>query len=144
MVDTIAITATGKPTVTDGYKGSSHRLRRRSVRPSPEGERPHLMVAPLGFVRLSGSGWDWTSYPGFFSCATAASAAWKPILLWVPSQNGLVTDAPHRHSANRGPRALVSTLLPFTSTSSTSPSTRYGPFGRMLILTAIPIPPHRI
>ena len=67
----------------------------------------------------------------------AASAAWKPILLWVPSQNGLVTDAPHRHSANLGPRPLVSILLPSTSTNSTSPSTRYGPLGRMLILTAM-------
>src|SRR5947209_6594026 len=84
------------------------------------------------------------AYPDFFSCATAASAAWKPILLWVPSQNGLVTDAPHRQSAKRGPRALVSTLLPFTSTTSTSPSTRYGPFGRMLILTAIATPPRDI
>src|SRR5229473_907614 len=80
----------------------------------------------------------------FFSCATAASAAWKPSLLWVPSQNGLVTDAPHRHSANRGPRPLTSTLSPFTSTTSTSPSTRYGPLGRMVILTAIDIPPQEI
>src|SRR5690349_3076716 len=73
----------------------------------------------------------------FFSWATAASAAWKPILLWVPSQKGLVTDAPHRHNANLGPRPLVSTLLPLTSTNSTSPSTRYGPLGRMLIFTAM-------
>src|SRR5713101_2774389 len=80
----------------------------------------------------------------FFSCATAASAAWKPTLLWVPSQNGLVTDAPHRHSANRGPRPLVSIVLPLTSTNSTSPSTRYGPLGRMLILTAIDTPPRKI
>ncbi len=44
-----------------------------------------------------------------------------------------MTDAPQRHSANRGPFALVSILLPLTSTSSTSPSTRYGPLGLMLI-----------
>src|SRR5215467_10986650 len=73
----------------------------------------------------------------FFSWATAASAAWNPILLWVPSQKGLLTEAPHRQSANRGPRALVSTLLPLTSTNSRSPSTRYGPLGRMVTLTAI-------
>src|SRR5687767_12778043 len=60
----------------------------------------------------------------FCCCATAASAAWKPILLCVPSQKGFVTDAPQRQSAKRGPRLLVSTLVPLTSTSSTSPSTR--------------------
>src|SRR5215813_4004103 len=73
----------------------------------------------------------------FFSAATAASAAWKPTLLCVPSQYGLVTDPPQRHSAMRGPRALVSTLAPFTSMSSQSPSTRYGPFGRIVILVGI-------
>src|SRR5690349_6336817 len=80
----------------------------------------------------------------FFSWATAASAAWKPILLWVPSQKGLVTDAPHRHNANLGPRPLISTLLPLTSSISSSPSTRYGPLGRMLIFTAMETPPHKI
>jgi hypothetical protein len=82
--------------------------------------------------------------PDFFSWATAASAAWKPILLCVPSQNGFVTDAPQRHSANRGPRPLVSILLPLTSISSVvSPSTRYGPLGRTVILTAIHAPPRQ-
>ena len=55
-----------------------------------------------------------------------------------------LTDAPQRHSANRGPRPLVSILLPLTSTNSTSPSTRYGPLGLMLILTAIEAPPHKV
>ncbi len=32
---------------------------------------------------------------------TAFSAAWKPILEWVPSQNGFSVDAPQRHSAIR-------------------------------------------
>ena len=44
---------------------------------------------------------------GFASdSATARSAAWKPILEWVPSQNGLVVDPPHRH------RAMVSPCSP--------------------------------
>ena len=29
----------------------------------------------------------------------ARSAAWNPILEWVPSQNGVLVDAPQRHSA---------------------------------------------
>src|SRR5438445_274434 len=47
----------------------------------------------------------------FFSCATAASAALKPTLLWVPSQKGFVTEPPQRHSAMRGPRPVVSLFL---------------------------------
>src|SRR5438128_182996 len=73
----------------------------------------------------------------FFSCATAASAALKPTLLWVPSQKGFVTEPPQRHSAMRGPRAVVSIFEPLTSISSKSPSTRYGPLGRIVILVGI-------
>src|SRR2546430_2067487 len=73
----------------------------------------------------------------FFSCATAASAALKPTLLCVPSQKGSVTEPPHRHSAMRGPRAVVSIFEPLTSISSKSPSTRYGPLGRIVILVGI-------
>src|SRR5438876_6209353 len=106
--------------------------------------RTATMNASQRFMSSSSLGSDGRLGTYFFSWATAASAAWKPILLWVPSQNGLVTDPPHRHSANRGPFPLVSTLLPLTSTNSTSPSTRYGPLGLMLILTAIDTPPQRI
>src|SRR5256885_795671 len=31
---------------------------------------------------------------------TASSAPWNPILLWVPSQKGLLTEPPHRHREN--------------------------------------------
>src|SRR6185436_7134376 len=110
---------------------------KRVVGRLPFGER---QAGPRGFARrvhgLLDARWLY-----FFSWATAASAAAKPILLWVPSQKGLVVDAPHRHSAIRGPRALVSTLFPSTSTSSISPSTRYGPLGRMVTLTGIDAPP---
>src|SRR2546429_138824 len=75
--------------------------------------------------------------PYFSSCATAASAALKPTLLCVPSQKGFVTEPPQRHSAMRGPRALVSIVEPLTSISSKSPSTRYGPLGRIVILVGI-------
>ena len=36
----------------------------------------------------------------FFSAesGTASAAAWKPILEWVPSQNGFFVDAPQRQS----------------------------------------------
>src|SRR5947207_12053588 len=71
------------------------------------------------------------------SCATAASAALKPTLLCVPSQKGFVTEPPQRHSAMRGPRALVSIFEPLTSISSKSPSTSYGPWGRIVILVGI-------
>src|SRR5947209_52978 len=61
--------------------------------------------------------------PSFF---TAASAAWKPILEWVPSQNGLFTDAPQRHRATAC-LPVRSYLLPSASVSSSSlrsPETR--------------------
>src|SRR3954447_3623185 len=55
-----------------------------------------------------------------FSAATAASAAWKPTLECVPSQNGLLVLAPQRQSENAG-LLLTSTGLPSTSMISTSP-----------------------
>src|SRR3989442_12607884 len=49
------------------------------------------------------------------------SVAWKPILLWVPSQNGLLLDCPHRQSAML---SLSSGYLsPAVSSSSTTPCT---------------------
>ena len=88
-------------------------------------------MATRGTIRTADNGY-------FFSWATAASAAWNPILLWVPSQKGFVTEAPHRQSAIRG-RPDVSILFPVGSESSTSPSTRYGPFGRTVIFTVMSI-----
>ena len=66
-----------------------------------------------------------------------------PIRLWVPSQNGFVTDPPQRHRENAG-LPVRSYLLPSASTSSMEPSgasTRYGPFFRIVILTAAMKPP---
>ena len=37
--------------------------------------------------------------PHSLEAGTACSAAWKPTLEWVPSQNGFVVDAPQRHRA---------------------------------------------
>src|ERR1035441_1464191 len=68
---------------------------------------------------------------------TAASAAWKPILEWVPSQNGLFTDPPQRHSEN-AVLPVKSYGLPSASTNSIVPSgasTRNGPFLRTVIFT---------
>src|ERR1017187_8497031 len=68
---------------------------------------------------------------------TAASAAWKPILEWVPSQNGLFTDPPQRHSEN-AVLPVKSYGLPSASTISIVPSgasTRNGPFLRTVIFT---------
>src|SRR5271157_3147408 len=77
--------------------------------------------------------------PGAVSSAffTAASAASKPILECVPSQNGLFTDPPQRHS-EKATLPVKSYWLPSASTSSIAPSgasTRYGPFLRQVILT---------
>src|SRR4051794_37220998 len=53
----------------------------------------------------------WIHFPALFllkkdvypcSAFTAASAAWNPILLWVPSQNGLFVEAPQRQRENAG------------------------------------------
>src|ERR1700719_2777531 len=68
---------------------------------------------------------------------TANSAPWNPMRLWVPSQNGLLTDPPQRHKENAG-LPVRSNLLPLASTKSTEPSgasTRYGPLGFTVIFT---------
>ena len=59
--------------------------------------------------------------------SAASSAPLKPMRLCVPSQNGLVTDAPHRHSEIHGFSGFRSgscTGLPSWSISLTSPCTR--------------------
>src|SRR5580704_3061525 len=79
----------------------------------------------------------------FSAFLTADSAPSNPIRLWVPSQNGLFTDPPHRHRENAG-LPVKSYLLPSASTSSIEPSgssTRYGPFFLTVILTAAMKPP---
>src|SRR5690606_38204306 len=62
----------------------------------------------------------------------ALGALSKPIDLCVPSQNGLLFDAPHRHSENDG---LCSNGLPSASTNSTSPVTRSDPLSFTLMIT---------
>src|ERR1700722_1305648 len=79
----------------------------------------------------------------FSAFLTADSAPSNPIRLWVPSQNGLFTDPPHRHRENAG-LPVKSYLLPSASTSSIEPSgssTRYGPFFLTVIFTAAMKPP---
>src|SRR5256712_13570119 len=66
----------------------------------------------------------------------AGSDAWKPTLLWVPSHIRFELERPHRHSAILG-FPVVSTFAPDGPYSSTSPSTRHGPFRRAAILTGI-------
>src|SRR5439155_12075280 len=66
----------------------------------------------------------------------AGSDAWKPTLPWVPSHIGFELEWPQRHSAILG-FPVVSTYAPVGSYSSTSPSIRYGPFGRAVILTGM-------
>src|SRR5438552_494959 len=63
--------------------------------------------------------------------------------LWVPSQNGLVTDPPQRHKENAG-LPVRSYFWPSASTNSIEPSgasTRYGPFFLTVIFTAAMKPP---
>lgn len=64
----------------------------------------------------------------------------KPILLWVPSQNGLFSEAPQRQSAMVF--LLIWNSFPSASTSLIGPRTRYGPlsFGVILALSAIMSP----
>src|SRR2546430_1995386 len=78
------------------------------------------------------------------SFCTASSAPIKPILLWVPSQNGFITDPPHRHRETLGkPSGVVflfssgiGTGCPSASTRLKSPITQYGPFFRTRIVTS--------
>src|SRR5947209_15717677 len=65
--------------------------------------------------------------------------------LWVPSQNGLVTDPPQRHKENAG-LPVRSYFWPSASTNSIEPSgasTRYGPFFLTVIFTAAMKPPFK-
>src|SRR5207253_10390431 len=101
----------------------------RTVRCLPDrsgGDRP---VRPASRESDGGS-----TYAGLSALpGTAASAAWNPTFECVPSQNGLVVDPPHRHSANG--RFAIVYAAPFQSTTVTSsPSTRYGPFCLTLIV----------
>src|SRR4029077_6614369 len=65
---------------------------------------------------------------------TARSAAAKPILECVPSQNGLLVEPPHRHSAMVDRSTGYSD--PSASMTVTWPFTRYGPFSSGVIVTA--------
>src|SRR6185369_291328 len=97
-----------------------------------------LRTCDQPFAGLLASGLFSTGFG--FSSERAASAAWKPILEWVPSQKGLFTLPPHRQSENAF-FPVRSSFFPLASSSSTSPSshsTRYGPLGRIVIFTAMP------
>src|SRR4029077_9772530 len=78
------------------------------------------------------------------SARTAASAAWKPTRLCVPSQKGLLTEPPQRQSA-KFVFPVKSYFWPSASTSSTEPSgasTRNGPFFlAMILICAMILPP---
>src|SRR5829696_6346354 len=54
--------------------------------------------------------------------------------LWDPSQNGLLLEAPHRHSANGVLGGVIT--FPSWSLSTTSPLTSVDPFLRMISSTS--------
>src|SRR5579884_3356249 len=68
------------------------------------------------------------------------SSAWKPTVLWLPSQKGLLALCPQRHSEN-AVLPCRSNALPSASTTLISApsvaSTRYGPFFLAVIVTGI-------
>src|SRR3954463_9704927 len=68
---------------------------------------------------------------GVFSAARGVSS--KPMRLWDPSQNGLLLEAPHRHSANGVLGGVIT--FPSWSLSTTSPLTSVDPFLRMISST---------
>lgn len=75
------------------------------------------------------------TYEGIYEPVSfgARSTAVKPLVLCVPSQNGLLSDPPHRHNT------IFSSMTngdPSASTSVTGPFTRYGPLSRTLIETS--------
>src|SRR5271165_6881305 len=78
----------------------------------------------------------------YFFGRVLGSAAWKTILLWLPSQKGLLAEAPQRQSEMPG-LPVRSKSVPSMSTRETDsdkagrPSTRRGPLGLMLIFTAV-------
>src|SRR5581483_10425499 len=83
------------------------------------GDTPGWTIAVYPFAGLLAAGLFSTGFGA--SCLTAASAAWNPTLLCVPSQNGLFTDPPHLHSEYAG-FPVRSYLLPFASNISINPS----------------------
>lgn len=56
------------------------------------------------------------------------------LLLWDPSQKGLLSESPHLH---REKASFVSILFPSPSTSSTFPDTRNEPLSLTLIVAII-------
>ena len=58
----------------------------------------------------------------------AELSASNPVGRWEPSQNGLLSLSPHRHSVTTSPSTLY--LLPCASTISNSPCIMRGPFAR--------------
>jgi hypothetical protein len=85
----------------------------RAPASSPEIDSPRKIDSPgRPLARPADAPTRMTGMPGvhpakpdayrFSSAATAASAAWKPIFECVPSQKGLLTEAPHRHSEIAG------------------------------------------
>src|SRR5829696_2058754 len=70
---------------------------------------------------------------------TARSAAAKPILEWVPSQNGLLVEPPQRQSTMVERSIRYSD--PSASSTVTGPFTRYGPFSVGAMVTAASVMP---
>lgn len=66
----------------------------------------------------------------------AGSSDSKPQVLWLPSQNGLLPDSPHRHNAMAGFAESSENERPCESTSLKGPSTTNGPLGRVRIVTS--------
>ena len=66
----------------------------------------------------------------------ATQTSEKPSRLWLPSQNGLLAECPHRHS-EMTLRPASPNIWPAGSEISNSPSMRNGPWLRGVILVAI-------
>jgi hypothetical protein len=69
-------------------------------------ERGPVRAVPARTLALETFGEDADVYPGvgcvIATCANAGPRVVRnPTLRWLPSQNGLLADAPHRHSATR-------------------------------------------
>src|SRR5208283_1501798 len=69
-----------------------------------------------------------------YAAGSGLGALWKPTFLRAPSQNGLFSLAPQRHSATAG-LPVRSHCLPARSLSAMAPSTSSGPLGRTVIFT---------
>jgi hypothetical protein len=85
-----------------GYARDKAAASRRMFRPHEHYIGGLRLETLLAEIRLS----RWRSYFSLLS-GTVAAAAWKPILEWVPSQNGFLVEAPQRHRNTVG--WLVST-----------------------------------